>query len=128
MQSSALIDTNILIDHLRGKSSSTDFLKSLIINETKLICSVITHIELMAGMRSSEEKQIRSLLQIFEEISVDVAVADLAGKYMNLFIKSHGLTAGDAILAATAKKMSITLYTLNAKHFPMADIKIEVPY
>lgn len=128
MQSSALIDTNILIDHLRGRPSATDFLKSLIINETKLVCSVITHIELLAGMRSGEDKQIRSLLQIFDEAQVDIAIAELAGKYMNLFMKSHGLTAGDAILAATAKKMSTVLYTLNAKHFPMSDICVTIPY
>lgn len=128
MQTSALIDTNILIDHLRGKSSSTDFLKSLIMDETKLVCSVITNIELIAGMRIGEEKQIRALLQIFEEIPVDIAVSDIAGEYMNIFMKSHGITVGDAILAATAKRRGITLYTLNAKHFPMNDIKIEVPY
>lgn len=128
MLPSALIDTNILIDHLRGKPSATDFLKSLIMDEIKLVCSVITRVELLAGMRSGEDKQIRGLLQLFEEVPVDVAAAELAGKYMNLYMKSHGLTAGDAILAATAKKTGAALYTLNAKHFPMADICVEVPY
>ncbi len=128
MQSSALIDTNLLIDHLRGKSAATDFLKALILDECKLICSVITRIELLAGMRPNEDMQIRSLLQIFEEAPVDPAVAELAGKYMSLFMKSHSLTVGDAILAATARKLGITLYTLNLKHFPMTDIDIEAPY
>ena len=128
MQASALIDTNILIDHLCGKSSSTDFLKSLIIDETKLVCSVITHVELLAGICPNEDKQIRTLLQIFEEVPMDLAVAEFAGKYMNLFMKSHSLTAGDAILAATAKKLGITLHTLNGKHFPMTDIQVNVPY
>ncbi|NJD03094.1 MAG: type II toxin-antitoxin system VapC family toxin [Ruminiclostridium sp.] len=128
MQTSALIDTNVLIDHLRGRPSATDFLKSLIIDETKLVCSVITRVELLAGMRPGEDKGIRSLLQILDEAPVDIAVAELAGKYMNLYMKSHGLTAGDAILAATAKKLDITLYTINVKHFPMADIRVEAPY
>ena len=128
MQSSALIDTNILIDHLRGKSSSTDFLKSLIINETKLVCSVITRVELIAGMRPGEDNKLKTLLQIFEEISVDISVADIAGKYMNIFMKSHGLTAGDAIIAATAKIMGSTLYSLNIERFPMTDINVKAPY
>jgi len=68
------------------------------------------------------------LLQIFQEEPVDLTVAEFAGKYMNIYMKSHGLTAGDAILAATAKKMDAALFTLNAKHFPMADINVEIPY
>lgn len=128
MQYSALIDTNLLIDHLCGKPMATDFLKSLIFNENKLFCSVITRIELLAGMRPSEDMQIRSLLQIFEEVPVDHTVAGLAGKYMNQYMKSHCLMVGDAILAATARKLNITIYTLNVKHFPMTDILIEVPY
>lgn len=128
MQSAVIIDTNILIDHLRGKTSSTEFLKSLITNETKLFCSVITHIELLSGIRSGEENKIKTLLQIFEEMPVDHDITELAGRYMNRYMKSHGLTAGDAIIAATAKKMGIILYTLNAKHFPMKDICVMVPY
>lgn len=124
----ALIDTNILIDHLRGKQSSTEFLTTLIKNEKKLLCSVITRLELFSGIRPGEEDFINSLLRIFQETNVDSAIADIAGKYMNQYMKSHGLTPVDAILAATAKKMNIPLYTLNKKHFPMTDIIVEVPY
>lgn len=128
MYSSALIDTNILIDHLRGKSSATDFIKSLIKNEVKLVCSVITRVELRAGMRLGEDEQINTLLHIFEEVPADTEVAEIAGNYMNVFMKSHGLAAGDAIVAATARRMAIPLYTLNTRHFPMEDIHVEAPY
>jgi predicted nucleic acid-binding protein len=125
---SAILDTNILIDHLRGKQSSTDFIKSLITNETKLLCSVITRIELFAGIRPGEENSINSLLKIFNEINVDVTIANLAGKYLNLYMKSRNLTPVDAIIAASAQKYNSTIYTLNHKHFPMKDIDVKIPY
>jgi len=128
MKPSILVDTNILIDHLRGRPAATDFLKSLIKDEIKLSCSVITRIELLAGMRFGEGKQINTLLKIFDELPVDNAIAEIAGKYMNEFMKSHALTTADAIIAATVKKYGSTLYTLNIKHFPMSDISVKSPY
>lgn len=128
MKPAFLIDTNILIDHLRGKPDATTFLKSLIKDEARLICSVITRIELLAGMRYGEGNQINALMQIFDEIPVDDATAEIAGKYMNEFMKSHGITTADAIIAATAKIHGSTLYTLNTKHFPMTDINVKSPY
>ena len=124
----AVLDTNILIDHLRGKQSSTDFIKSLIADETKLLCSVITRIEILAGIRPGEENSINSLLKIFYEINVDTTIANLAGKYLNLYMKSHSLTPVDAIIAASAKKYNSIIYTLNVKHFPMEDIDVVIPY
>lgn len=124
----AIIDTNILIDHLRGKQSSTDFLKALIANETTLLCSVITRIEILAGARPGEENSINSLLKIFDEVNVDTVIANLAGKYLNQYMKSHGLTPADAIIAASAKKCNATVYSLNIRHFPMTDIDVVVPY
>ncbi len=123
-----LLDTNILIAHLRGKPTATYFLRSLIIDEAKPVCSIITRIELLAGMRSDEDDKIKSLLQMFEEAPVDHSIADIASEYMMNYMKSHGLTTADAIIAATAKKLGCTLCTLNVKRFPMEDIKIKAPY
>jgi hypothetical protein len=40
---------------------------------------------------------------------------------------SHGLRAGDALVAATAAEHGLTLCTCNAKHFsPIRDLKIRV--
>ena len=40
---------------------------------------------------------------------------------------SHGLRAGDALVAATAAEHGLTLCTSNAKHFsPIRDLKIRV--
>ena len=35
---------------------------------------------------------------------------------------------GDALIAATASHMGVELATRNAKHYPMTDVQVVVPY
>jgi len=123
-----LIDTNILVDHLRGNAAAVSFLSGLIDKRQTAYCSTITRIELLAGMRTNEEKAIRSLLDVFEEIDAGRNIAEIAGHYMRKYAGSHSLNAADAIIAATAKHAGAILYTLNSKHFPMDDIDVLKPY
>ena len=64
----------------------------------------------------------RQMGSLGDEIAVD------AGKYRNKFYSSHGLLLPDALIAASAKKVGAILITLNKRHYPMKDIKIQVPY
>ena len=65
---------------------------------------------------------------ILTSVDVGLAIADEAGEYMRKFRKSHALSIGDAVIAATAKAMSIKLVTRNIKHYPMKDVEIVKPY
>lgn len=123
-----VVDTSILIDHLRGKQAAKDFLTQTIVKVGSLSCSVITRLEVLAGTRPGEEKAVSALLDLFKSIPVTDDTAEIAAAYMNRFAKSHGLTVPDALIAATAKQQQATLATLDTKHFPMKDINIEVPY
>jgi hypothetical protein len=49
-----LIDTNIFVDHLRGKEEAAEFLQACIDKYETVYYCVITCIELMAGMRQNE--------------------------------------------------------------------------
>lgn len=123
-----LIDTNILVDHLRGQNLAISFLTRLLSIKSTIFCSVITRIELLSSMRPKEGSYIISLLQIFNEVNIEREIAIIAGMYMNTYASSHGLNTADAIIAASAKFVNATLYTLNIKHFPMKDIEILKPY
>lgn len=123
-----LFDTNILIDHLKGKKEATLVLQNCINNKILLACSVITRIELLSGMRTGEESKLEYFLASFEKIAVTDKIAGSAGKYMNKYRKSHGINMADAIIAASAKHSDSKLYTLNIKHYPMSDIEVVKPY
>lgn len=124
----ALFDTNIIIDHLKGKREATSLLRKCIEKDSILSLSLITKIELMCGMRSNEEEQIKRFLSEFQQISVTEEIAINAGIYMNKYYKSHGINIADAIIAGTARHLDSKLYTLNLKHYPMEDIIIIKPY
>jgi len=50
-----------------------------------------------------------------------------AAVYVEEYTLSHGLRAGDAIIAATAAENNLPLYTSNAKHFkPIKELKLKV--
>lgn len=123
-----LIDTDILIDHLRGRAKSLAFLTACVDAGDHLVCSVVTHAELFAGMLPGEETAIRSLLGVLEAVPIDAGIAEVAGEYRRALGKSHGVLLPDALVAATAKVQGATLTTKNTTHYPMDDITVERPY
>lgn len=128
MHKSLLIDSDILIDHLRKEKKALDFLDSEIENGSILFLSVISRAEIYAGLRKGEEEIISSLFEIITPVHVDTAIADKTGEYLRKFGKTHALNIGDAIIAATASEMKLTLATRNVKHYPMKDIIVLKPY
>ncbi len=123
-----LIDTDILIDHLRGEEKARDFLRQSKSEKSDIFYSVITKAELYSGVRPKEEQKVARLLNSMEEVRIDGEIAVDAGRYRKKFYASHGLLLPDALIAASAKKVGAILVTLNKKHYPMKDIKIQVPY
>ena len=73
-------------------------------------------------------KKVVRLPSSMEEVRIDGEIAVDAGRYRNKVYSSHGLLLPDALIAASAKKVGAVLITLNKRHYPMKDIKIQVPY
>lgn len=122
---SLLLDTDLLIDFLRGHRQAVAFLEE----ETRPMgVSALTMAELHAGVRDGEERdQLTDLLSIFNQIPVDPETAADGGLLRRDFGPSHGTGLVDAILAATALKYGLRLVTLNDKHYPMLP-DVVVPY
>jgi len=119
-----LVDTDVLIDYLRGQRDAAAFLYSL--GEPPMV-SVITLAELWAGARPGEEARLRQALQVLRLAKVDATIAERAGRLRRQFGPSHGTSLPDALIAATAVELGLTLVTLNERHFPMVE-KLLVPY
>jgi predicted nucleic acid-binding protein len=115
-----LIDTDIVINFLRGKENARDFLLS-VAEDCTLCCSVITITEIYAGMREQEKEKTDDLLDSLNIIEVNRAIAEKAGRYRSE-IRSQELELDDCIIAASAFHINALLATSNERHYPMTDI------
>ena len=120
-----LLDTDVLIEYLRGRSEAVEYLESL---SSDLYLSVISVAELFAGVKDDEEERsLRRFLLAFVILPVTEKVARVGGLYRRDFRTSHGTGLADALIAATAEENGANLVTFNRRHFPMVP-RITVPY
>lgn len=124
---SALVDTSVLIDYLRGDQAAADLLERERA-AAPLHASEITRLELLAGMRTAEEDATRSLLSALVWHPIDSGVAEAAGRLGRRWLPSHHTIDGaDLAIAATAIQISARLLTRNVRHFPMFE-DLRSPY
>ena len=115
----ALVDTAVLIDYLRGDEAAADVLEAERAADV-LHASEITRLEVLAGMRPAEEDRTRSLLSTLAWHPVDDQVAEEAGRLGRQWLRSHHtVDAADLAIAATAILIGARLLTRNVRHFPM---------
>ena len=119
-----LIDTDVLIEYLRGRDRAVEYLEGL---RADLYVSVISVAELFAGVRGEEEEaSLKQFLLTFTVLPVTQKVAQLGGLYRREYRASHGTGIADALIAATAEDSGAGLVSFNRRHFPM--VEITVPY
>jgi predicted nucleic acid-binding protein len=112
-----VLDTSVLIDHLRAAAPAAEYLASL---EDRPSCSEISRIEVIQGLRTAERSAAKSLFALIDWIPVGEAVALRAGELGRRWRRSHpGIGVADLAIAATAEQIDATIATRNLKHFPM---------
>jgi len=115
----ALIDTSVLVDYLRGHPGAGSLLEQER-EAAPLHASEITRVEILAGMRPNEEAATLSLLATLVWHPVDAQVAEEAGALGRRWLSSHHTIDGaDLAIAATAIRAGSRLLTRNVRHFPM---------
>lgn len=120
-----LIDSDVVIEYLRGRPAAVQFMERL---EGKLLLSAITVAELFAGLKGdTEERALEQFLLAFEVLPIDEHVARVAGALRREYGTRHGTGLADALLAATAQARQATLVTFNIRHFPMLNA-LRTPY
>lgn len=117
MSNAILVDTDVLIDFLRGCNKAIEFINKY---TSQISLSTIVIAELYAGVKGKRERIVLdNFVSLFRIIPVTAEIAKAGGLYKRDFGKSHGVGLTDAILAATADKERAELKTLNVKHYPM---------
>jgi len=123
-----LVDTDILIDHLRGLEKAQKYLKSIENGKVRGVISVITEAELAAGESMKDilvQMKVRGLVRILEKVEVTSEIACKAGELK----REYKCRLMDALIAATALKLNLKLATRNVRHYERIPwLEIEEPY
>lgn len=115
-----LLDTNVIVEHLRGKRSiEVSFVK------TGSAISIITQAELFYGAYKSKkpEENLRKIKEMLDDLRIAILpltedVLDNYGKTKTeLEAKGQRLDEFDLLIVATALSLDLILVTGNIKHF-----------
>lgn len=116
----AVIDTNILVDYLRGIPFAAE---ELALYKNPAI-STISWIEVMAGTTVQTEKVARAFLQTFDLLDIDAKVAEQAV----ILRKTQRLKLPDAVIWATAQVHQCLLVSRNTRDFDPRNPGVRAPY
>ena len=115
-----VLDTNILIDVLRGEAVALAWLEQ----QQQPHISVITWIEVLVGCREGETSRVHDWLESFPRLPLNDAIAAETVRLR----QRHGLKIPDAIILATARCAELTLATRNGRDFPLELGGVVHPY
>jgi tRNA(fMet)-specific endonuclease VapC len=114
---SVLIDSSILIDHLRGRTEAQQFLSSVLASG-QLVTSEVVAAELITGARNlSDQRQIDLFLSRFQIHSVESVDSTLSLRLLRDHRLSSNIGWLDCLIAACALRLQIPVATLNERHF-----------
>ena len=120
MSGRVLVDTDVLIDFLRGYGPAVSFVHD---HSDRIVLFAVVVAELYAGARGAkddpEQTVLENLLSLFRVVPINNEIARLGGLYRRDYGPSHGISLPDALVAATAVLEGAALKTLNVKHYPM---------
>jgi predicted nucleic acid-binding protein len=122
--SGVLLDSDVIIEVLRQRNPEVlQGWVGLADSREAVICSPISVAEVFHGMRAREKDAIDRIFSSLICLPVDQGIGRRAADYLRLFHASHALALGDALIAATASRHDLQLWTRNRKHFPMKDLR-----
>ncbi len=116
-----ILDTNILIDYLRGIEDAREEIGRY----PACAISLITWMEVMVGATDKNEGALlRDFLSRFTLVAVSADIAEVAVALR----RQHRIRIPDAIIWASAQVSNTLLVTRNTRDFPADDPGIRVPY
>ena len=115
-----LLDTTVVVDHLRGREEATRLLRHEFEAGTAIAASELVRFELLAGMRDGEVERLAAFFSSLRWVGVNDDIARTAAALFRRHRTAHaGIGVADYIIAASALVLDAELLTTNVRHFPM---------
>jgi predicted nucleic acid-binding protein len=117
-----LLDTDVIIWHLRGRLEVTRALRELQAFGIPS-CSALSILEVQVGVKKGEETKTGLFLGSLKVFDVTRQIADKAGVLVREQ-KAKGVTFDlpDAVIAATCLLHDLNLVTYNTRHYSLAGL------
>jgi predicted nucleic acid-binding protein len=123
---SYLLDTTVLIDHLRGRPHVRGRIRDLNAQGHALGICAINVTEVFSGALPEEQAASEALLSSLVLWDIDYATAVRAGEIRHEMRRSKKeLSVPDALVAAVAVVQSATLITANVKDFQIPGLNVD---
>jgi len=114
--SNYLVDTNVIIDFLRGIDEAGKLLEKI----DQVNISAVTAAEIIQGARNKKElNSLDNLFANFNVIPINQHISSLGVNLLKEYTLSDGLLILDSLIAATAIVKDLSLISANTKHFQM---------
>jgi len=118
-----LLDSDIIIWHLRGREEVTEMLRDL---ERFGVpgCSALSVLEVQLGVKKGEEERTNHFFKYLKVFDVNREIAGKAAQLIREY-KGKGVTLDipDAVIASTCILHDLILVTYNRKHYPIKELE-----
>ena len=120
-----LLDTDAVIDYLKGFANSVAFIQGLHRRgETLAVCDIVIA-EVYAGLHPQDRAKAAVLLNTLTFLPTTAAIAQQAGEWRYAFARQGiQLATSDTLVAATAYFHQATIVTANLKDYPMKEVTL----
>jgi predicted nucleic acid-binding protein len=118
-----LLDSDVIIWHLRGRKEVTELLRDLQRFGVPA-CSALSMIEVQLGVKKGEEMRTNQFLSSLTFFDVNREIANQAASLIRGYkAKGIKIEVPDAVIAGTCILNDLVLVTFNRKHYPIPELE-----
>lgn len=123
-----LLDTDVLIEILRGRSKAGEWLE--VLGDQTIGISVLTRMEILQGARNRREQEtLIAQLDDYHLVLLEAGDSEQALRWFEGYHLGHGVGIMDCLIAASALRVGKPLYTFNVKHYRVfPGVNVQEPY
>jgi len=123
-----LIDTDVLIEILRGRAEAATWLANL--GSQVVGIPVLVRMEILQGAHNRQDQQrLLKLSRPYPLIHLQTGDSERALTWFESYHLGHGVGIMDCLIAAIAVRLDKPLYTFNLKHYsPLPVLAVYAPY